>query len=248
MVLWLSLKYKFWVLLPLTAGPSPAAVVAVKVEENWKSEVSLNKVGLKSSPFRIWLLVVSLSSDQPRLWSFKMSYFYVLTSRDSVRDSKRFMTQSSTGFTQFSPTTFCQTPWNFSTVADGVVCVPCAGDRGQHLRGGVGHHQTGHVVWDQRVTSSATSPHLQSHKVSLSFTNSSHEWTHETTVTRIVVTHWGCGADMKKGFWCFNLEVFGGSKQFLVLTLGHFFNAPFRRTLIGLEHIGLFVLCSSGRC
>lgn len=47
---------------------------------------------------------------------------------------------------------------------------------------------------------------------------------------------------------CFNLEVFGGSKHFLVLTLGHFFHAPFRRTLIGLEHIGLFVLCSSSCC
>lgn len=46
------------------------------------------------------------------------------------------------------------------------VCVRvCAGYCGQYLRGGVGHHQTGHVLWDQCVTSSATAPHLQSHQV-----------------------------------------------------------------------------------
>lgn len=44
------------------------------------------------------------------------------------------------------------------------LCV-CIGNCGQYLRGGVGYHQTWHIVWDQRVTSSATASHLQSHQV-----------------------------------------------------------------------------------
>lgn len=41
-----------------------------------------------------------------------------------------------------------------------VSCRVSAGNRGQHLRGGVGHHQTRHVLWDQRVASSTTPAHL----------------------------------------------------------------------------------------
>lgn len=50
----------------------------------------------------------------------------------------------------------------------------CAGNCRQYLRGGVGYHQTRHILWDQCVASFATTPHLQGYQVSHLFNSRQH--------------------------------------------------------------------------
>lgn len=93
-----------------------------------------------------------------------------------------------------------QTLWMYSTRYDCIACV-CVGNCGQYLRGGMGYHQTWHILWDQRVTSSATASHLQSHQVnahsrSLAHAGSQHAGSQHTglcfhQLNRLLMHKWG---------------------------------------------------------